>query len=465
MKAAPVVFLILHTFLTACAVGPKYVRPELTMPPAFRGESGAAAPGGASAGELKWWDIYQDPVLQDLIRTALRQNYDIRLAVERVLEARAQLGITRADQFPSISFLGEYEAGRTSRQGYIQTPGYPFVQRRFALTPSAFFEVDLWGRLRSATEAARADLLATEEARRTVALTLVSGVAEGYFQLCELDLELEISRRTLELRQASLRLVQARQAGGVSSMLEVDQAQGLVSMAAAAIPDIQRRIAQQENYLSFLLGHNPGDIPRGRPLTEHRVKLAVPPGLPSSLLERRPDIRQAEQQLIAANALIGVAKAAYFPQISLTSLAGTMSKDFNNLFSGPSWTWSFLPQITGPIFTAGKVRSGVRASESVRRQALINYEKTVQTAFREVADALVGYQRQQEYVAELQKLTDILSDQSRQAGLRYSGGVTSYLEVLDSERQFFDAQINLAQAHLGELAAMAQLYRALGGGW
>jgi len=248
-------------------------------------------------------------------------------------------------------------------------------------------------------------------------------------------------------------------------MLEVDQAQGLVSAAAAAIPDIKRRIAQQENFLSLLLGRNPGDIPRGRALTEHVLGVAVPVGLPSSLLERRPDIGQAEQQLIAANARIGVARAAYFPQITLTGAAGTMSKDFNNLFSGPSWTWNFLPQVSVPVFTAGKIRSGVRVSESQQRQALIQYERTIQNAFREVADAMVAYRRQLEYVAELQKLTDTLADQARLSRLRYTGGVTSYLEVLDSERQFFDAEINLARAQLAELVALVDLYKALGGGW
>jgi len=465
MKTAWAFALIGLVFFAACAVGPKYVRPDIDVPPAFRGDNGVATSSGVSTGDLGWWDFYRDPVLKDLIRDALARNHDIRLAAERVLAAEAQLGVTRADQFPNVGGLGEYQVGRTSREGYITTPGYPYVQRNHTLALSAFFELDLWGRLRRATEAARADLLATEEARRTVAMTLVSGVATGYFQLRELDHELEIAERTLESRQKSLNLVKARQVGGVSSMLEVDQAQGLVSTAAAAIPDIERRIAQQEHYLSLLLGRNPGGIPRGRALTEHSLGMAVPVGLPSSILERRPDIRQAEQQLIAANARIGVARAAYFPQIILTGMAGTMSKDFNNLFSGPSWTWNFMPQVTLPIFNAGKIRSNVRVSESLQRQALIAYERVIQNAFREVADALVAYRRQGEYVAELRLLTDTLADQARLSRLRYSGGVTSYLEVLDSERQFFDAEINLARAQLGELEALVQLYKALGGGW
>ncbi|NLI48491.1 MAG: efflux transporter outer membrane subunit [Acidobacteria bacterium] len=465
MKTVQLAALAGLVLLCACAVGPKYVRPDIEVPPDFRGEGVAAAPGALTAGDMDWWEVYREPVLQDLIRAALERNHDVRLAAERVLAAEAQLGITRADRFPGVGGVGEYQVGRTSREGYVTTPGYPYVQRNHTLALSAFFEVDLWGRLRRATEAARAELLATEAARRTVTLTLVGGVAAGYFGLRELDLELDIAERTLASRQKSLDLVRARQTGGVSSMLEVDQAQGLVSAAAAAIPDIKRRIAQQENCLSLLLGRNPGDIPRGRALTEHVLGAAVPAGLPSSLLERRPDIGQAEQQLIAANARIGVAKAAYFPQITLTGAAGTMSKDFNNLFSGPSWTWNFLPQVSVPIFTAGKIKSGVRVSESLQRQALIQYERTIQNAFREVADAMVAYRRQLEYVAELQQLTDTLDDQARLSRLRYTGGVTSYLEVLDSERQFFDAEINLARAQLAGLVALVDLYKALGGGW
>lgn len=327
------------------------------------------------------------------------------------------------------------------------------------------FEVDIWGRLRRATEAARADLLATEENRKAVITTLVSDVASAYFNLLELDMELEIDKRTLVTREESLRLINMRQEGGVATMLEVRQAEQLVYSAAQTIPDTERRIEQMENQISLLLGKNPGAVTRGRRLTEQEQPPSVPPGLPSSLLERRPDIRAAEQNLVAANAIIGVAKAAYFPRISLTGLLGFESNQLSSLFTGPTRTWQFVPQVTQPIFTAGRIKSSVRLARAQQQMALVQYERAIQTAFREVSDALVQYRKVKEIRAQQELLVSTLQDRSRLAYLRYRGGVDTLLNALDADRDLFSAELSLAQTRRNELLVLVQLYKALGGGW
>jgi multidrug efflux system outer membrane protein len=330
---------------------------------------------------------------------------------------------------------------------------------------SLVWELDFWGKFRRATEAARASLLATEWGKRAVISSLVSNVATAYFQLRELDLELEISKRTLDSRKQSLNLVEIRARGGVTALIDVRQSEQLVYTAAGSIPDLERRIEQQENFLSVLLGNNPGPITRGKSLVENPVLPTVPAGLPSSLLEKRPDIQATEQQLVAANARIGVAKAAYFPQITLTAIAGYQSPALTDLFTGPAGFWNFGGQLLQPIFTGGRIRSNVRLTEAQQQEAVLFYQSTIQQAFREVSDSLIAYRKDQEFRQQQELLAVAAEDTVRLANVRYSGGVSSYLEVLDSDTRYFDAQLALAQAQLNERLALVQLYNALGGGW
>jgi len=327
------------------------------------------------------------------------------------------------------------------------------------------FEIDIWGRLRNETKAARAELRATEEDRKAVITLVVSDVATGYFSLLELDNELDIGKRTLATREDSLRLIKIRQQGGVATMLDVRQAEELVYQASQTIPDTERLIEQTENLISLLLGNNPGPIRRGLSLTEQQELPAIPPGLPSSLLERRPDIRAAEQSLEALHALVSAARAAYFPRISLTGLLGFQSNQLSNLFSGPSGFWSFIPQISQPIFTAGRLRSNVKFAKAQQEAALVRYQQTIQTAFREVSDALVQYRKVKEIRAQQELLVTTLRDRSRLAYLRYQGGVDTLLNVLDSDRELFNAELSLTQTKRNELLSLVQLYKALGGGW
>jgi multidrug efflux system outer membrane protein len=448
--------------LTGCTLGPKYKRPTVAVPDTYRGLApDAGSQSTASFGEEKWWNVFQDPQLQALIREALSQNYDVRIAATRVLQAQALLGITRADQFPTI-------AGglSTSNQRFPATAVTPeFETSPSQVNLSLFWELDFWGKFRRATEASRASLLATEWGQKAVISSLVSNVASAYFHLLELDSEINISRRTLDSRKESLRLVEVRAKGGVTSLIDVRQSEQLVYTAAAAIPDLERRIEQQENLISILLGKNPAPVTRGKPLVENPLPPVVPAGLPSSLLERRSDIRSSEQQLVAANARIGVAKAAYFPQITLTALGGYQSSALTDLFSGPAGLWSFGGQLAQPIFTGGKIRSNVRLTEAQEQEAVLLYQQSIQQAFREVSDSLVAYRKNQEFRTLQELLTNSAQDTTRLANMRYQGGATSYLEVLDSDTRYFDAQIGLAQAQLNERLAMVQLYNALGGGW
>jgi len=327
------------------------------------------------------------------------------------------------------------------------------------------FELDIWGRLRRATEAARANLLGAEENRKAVTITLVSEVAGAYFSLRELDQQLEISRNTLTTRQESLELIRNRQAGGVATLLDLRKGEQLVYTAAETIPILEEQIEQTENQISLLLGKNPDGVVRGLSLTEQRMPPDVPAGLPSTLLERRPDIRAAEQTLIAANAEIGVAKASYFPQISLTGFLGGQGNQLSSLFSGPSAVWNFTPQVTQPIFTAGRLKSNVRLQEAFRDSALVQYEKTIQTAFTEVSNALIAHQRVRESRIQQELLVGALQDRTRLAYVRYRGGVDTLLNALDADRDLFQAELTLSQIRLSELDSVVQLYKALGGGW
>ena len=458
-----VALLSVVILISGCTVGPNYKRPAVSVPDTYRGltpeEAGKTQP--ISIGDQKWWDVFQDEQLRSLIRTALQQNYDVRIAASRILAAQAQLGITRADQFPNVAAGAALSDSRSARSSFLPA----FERSTGQVQLSAAWELDFWGKFRRATEAARANLLASEWARQEVLAVLVANVSSAYFQLRALDLELEISNRTLTSRRESLRLTQILADRGSTSLLDVRQAEQLVFTAAAEIPALEQQIEQEENFISILLGRNPGDVPRGQRLTEQAQPPEVPPGLTSALLERRPDIRQAEQELVAANAQIGVARAAYFPQISLSGSGGFQSAALTGLFSGPAGAWNFGASLTQPIFTGGRLRSNVRFAEAQQQIALLFYQQTIQGAFRGVSDGLVAYRKTREFRGQEELLFASAQDAARLSHMRYTGGVTGYLEVLTNETNAFSAELGLVQARLNELLALVQLYQALGGGW
>jgi outer membrane protein, multidrug efflux system len=454
---------VLVLSISGCTVGPNYKRPDVDVPTTYRAApvNDAAANPSPALGEAKWFDVFQDEQLQILIRVALQQNFDLRIAATRVLQAQAQLGITRADQFPNLSAgagIGtQRQAATVLFHGFEETTGQ--------VSLSASWELDFWGKYRRATEAARANLLASEWGRRAVVNTVISNVATTYFELRALDLQLEISKQTLASRQDSLKLEQALEQNGSTSLVDVRQSEQLVYTASETIPNVERQIAQDENLINILLGRNPGPVERGRKLTDQPHPPSIPAGLPSALLERRPDIQQAEAQLIAANAQIGVAKAAFYPDISLTGTAGFQSLSLAKLFTGPSSFWNVGPTLTVPIFTAGKLRSNVHLTEAQQQQALLTYQQTIQQAFRDVSDSLIAYQKNREFREQQELLTASAEDSAKLAQIRYQAGVASYLEVLTNDTNFFAAQLNLASAQQNELTALVQVYNALGGGW
>jgi outer membrane protein, multidrug efflux system len=458
------VLLAFAAFLTGCTVGPNYRRPQVPTAPSYRGPDNSATSSAdtTSLGDEKWWSVFKDPVLQDLIRTALKQNYDLRVAATRVSQAQEQVTITRSYQFPTAS-VGPGITGvrQPGIPGYV--PTYSYLAD--ALNVSASWNVDFWGRYRRATEAARANLLATEWGRRAVISSLVESVATAYFQLREFDLELDISRRTLGSRQESLKLTQTLEQGGATSLVDVRQAEQLVEQAASAIPQLEQAIQQQENLLNLLLGQNPGTTRRGLVITEQPLPDTIPAGLPSQLLERRPDIQQLEQNLIAANAEIGAARAQLFPQLSLTGTAGVTSIGLHNLFDWGARSWNWTAGVSQPIFNAGALRANVRLTEAQQQQAVLTYQQTIQTAFREVSDSLIAFQKLRDYRQHQEALTRAAQSASDLAHMRYQGGATSYLEVLTNETNYFAAELGLARARLNERLSVVQLYNALGGGW
>jgi multidrug efflux system outer membrane protein len=452
--------------MTACTMGPNYKRPVVPVPETHRGAAPDAA-GPASLADLKWFELFRDDTLTQLVNTALKENFDVRIAAERVLQARAALGITRSEQFPTVGASADLIASRASRRG--PGAGIPegadadtsYMQAGFSLG----WELDVWGRLRRLTEAARAQYLATEEARHGVITTLVADVSQTYLTLRALDLELDIARRTRDIANDSLKLTEARRASGVASGLDVRQAEQLLYTATGQIAGIERDIAQAENALSLLLARAPGDIPRGRPLEAFQSPPSVPAGLPSALLERRPDIRQAEQQLIAANAQIGAAKAEYFPRISLTGFFGVQSRALASLLSGPAALANIGLGATVPIFNAGRTRSNVELTEAVQRELVVSYQRTIYAALRDVADALASHTKTREQRTEQERLVQALDQSARLARQRYEGGLDSYLPVLDAQRNLFQGELELARLRELELGSIVQLYRALGGGW
>ena len=453
--------VVLSVALGGCALGPDYRRPDVPTPGAWRDAAPAADP--ASLADLAWWQLFQDEELKALVRIALEENKDLRIAVTRVDQARALLGIARADQFPRVDAGASATTNRTSRTVRPRDQGGE--TELLETTVDLSFEIDIWGRLRRATEAARAELLATEEARRAVVLTLVSDVATGYLQLRELDLELEITRRNVESRRQSLEIVRERFEAGLTSALDLRQAEAELAGTAAQIPDLERQITQTENRLSILLGRNPGAISRGRPLTGQTFPPVVPAGLPSALLERRPDIREAEATLVSANARIGVAKAAFFPQISLTGFFGVASAELSDLFTGPSRIWQLGPSATVPVFDAGRNRRNLQFTEAQEREALHRYEQAIQQAFRDVEDALVAHRKFREALAEQDRAVQASRETLAIAEERYTSGLTNYLSVLDAQRTLLIAEVAQSRTLGAQLVAVVQLYKALGGGW
>jgi multidrug efflux system outer membrane protein len=453
--------------LVSC-ISPHYQRPDVAAPPAYRSDTTRSGVPGAtrSFGELRWQDLIQDEELSKLIQEALAHNFDVRIAAARVLEARAQLTVARSPLFPSVNGQANYNNLRTSEDGSSPLPpGYPQDSDYSTLSVSLGWELDLWGQVRNASAAARASLLASEQARRIVLQTLVSDVAGAYFLLRDLDLETEITRRAIKLREASLDLVQLRVDNGYSSEIDLREAEVLVKSARTSLTGLELQSEQTENQLAILLGRNPGPIVRGRSLSDQGLSSKLPPGLPSTLLDRRPDIRQAEQQLIANHALVAVAKAAYFPTLSLTASTGYESSALLNLLRGYNGMWLLNPAASVPIFNAGAIRAGVRIAEARRQEAVLAYQQTVQQAFREVADSLAGCRKLAELRTQQESLVESLRLSVEVADLRYQGGVASYLEYLDSERQLLDAQLQLVQIRREELTNVVTLYRALGGGW
>jgi multidrug efflux system outer membrane protein len=465
-----IVLAVIAFMLSACKVGPNYHRPVVQTPTAFHDASGSqqAQAQAESFADLPWWQVFHDPQLQELIRTALKQNYDLQLAVERVNAARAQVGIVRSNQFPQVSLNPQFSGGKTEQN---------IKSNIFTLAADVVFQLDLFGRYRRATEAARAQLLGTKDAQQTVVLTVVSDVASDYFLLRDLDLQLHITKQTVQTQENSVKLTELRLTHGVGTRLDVLQSRQVLDTANAQVPDLERQIGQTEDAINILLGNYPQGVPRGTVLGietpngwqwSETLPPQLPAGLPSDLLERRPDIRTAEQNLVAANANIGVAKAMFFPQISLLGSGGAAFGHGSFLGSNipaPLGVGSYAASLAQPIFQGGALRNNLRYAKSQERQALIGYQQTIQRAFGDVSDALIGYEKtrgvresQEQTVKDLKESVDV-------SFMRYRGGTANYLDVLDSQRSLFQAELTLAQARNNEYQGLVQLYKALGGGW
>ena len=453
--------LLVILTLAGCAIGPDYRRPTVDTPKTWRVEE----PEAKDLANTVWWEQFNDPVLNDLIQTALKENYDLKIAAARVEEFVGQYWVARSGFFPQIYGGGSGGQQRASERG--PTPISGTMRNPATIYEASFngsWEIDVWGRLRRLTEAARADLLSTEEGRRAVILTLVASVANGYVNLRDLDKQLEIAISTAKTREGSYKLFTLRFEAGIISEVELTQVKSEYEQALARVPFIRKQVTQQENGLSVLLGRNPGPIARGKSIDE-LVLPAVPEGLPSELLERRPDIRQAEADLIAANARIGAAKALYFPTISLTGAFGWSSTNLSSLFTGPAQAWAWAGTFAGPVFTGGAVTGNYWASEAIQQQTLFQYQKVIQNAFREVDDALTDQKQTREQLEAQKRQVTALTDYARLARLRYDEGYTSYLEVLDAERSLFNAQLEYAQSQGVLFQALVNLYKAMGGGW
>jgi multidrug efflux system outer membrane protein len=455
--------LVTAALVAGCAIGPDYKRPPVAEPPTFRGQ--AAAESGSLA-DAPWWQLFEDPVLKDLIREALANNYDVAIAAARVQEARANVTVARSDFFPSVDYNVNASRGKIplgvvggSRNNKVETSDFFFGLLQ------ASWELDIWGRIRRSNEAARAILLATEDARRGVWLTLVSDLAQAYFELLALDVQLEVARNSVTAYQRTYDLFLDRFQLGVASKLETARAEGALGDAQATVPQLERDITAKENQICILLGRVPGPIARGRPMYDQPVVPAVPAGLPSTLLERRPDLRQSEELLVAANARIGVAKAEFFPKLSLTSLLGTASSELSSLARGTTTIWALAGGLTGPAFNAGRTLGNYRASVAQWEQTRLQYEQSVLIALREVSDALTALNKLSEAETGQDRAVKALGEAVEHATARYRQGLASYYEVLEAQQQLYPAQTSLAQIRRGRLVTYVSLYKALGGGW
>ena len=455
---------IMTSVIAGCNVGPRYKRPSYSAPTTFRGADDAAIVSDAknSVGDEQWAEVFREPELQDLIRTALANNYDVRIAAQRVLEQQAQVQVAHSQEFPQITGGGS-AVGATIPPALGTGLGNPLAFGSFNL--GAAWTPDFWGIYRKQTEAARANLLAQTWAQREVRLTLVQQVATTYIELRALDRQLAITKETLRVRQDSVQLTETLERGGSVPLADVRQAQQLLYTASSQMPQIEQQIQQQENALRLLLGANPGQIVHTDPNALAPPPQDPPTGVPSQLLERRPDIQQAEQTLVAANAQIGIARAQFFPQLSITAAAGFGGDQFSNLFDASGKTIYGIGSLTQPIFEGGKLRGQLRLSKATEQEMVLNYQKTIAGAFRDVANALVALDKQRQYREQQEKLVAAAQDAARLAGIRYQGGATSYLEVLTTDSNLYSAQLNLVGAEQGEALAMVQLYSALGGGW
>jgi multidrug efflux system outer membrane protein len=441
--------------LSGCEVGPNYKRPAVDVPGQHRGTAPDAS--GQPFGEMKWQAVFPDEALQGLINEALANNYNMRIAAARILEAGASLGVTRANQLPALS--GSFGVQNQRSAAYPGSPIFDTAGLQLS------YMVDFWGQYRRATEAARANLVASEYARRLVQTTLIAGVASAYFQLRSLDSQLDFSKASVVADQESLRINNINFKGGEYALTDVYQSQLLVQQAQLEVITVQQSIEQTENQLSILLGRNPGTIARGLALVDEPHLSQVPAGLPSAILERRPDVRQAEQALVAANANVGVAKAAYFPQIPLTASFGAQSTALTSFLQGPATFWTLGGQIAQPLYQGGRITSQYRLAWAQRDDAELTYKQTVQQAFADVSNSLIGYRQAQQYRIKLQEQTNTYEETSRLANLRFKGGATSFLEVLTTQQQYFTSELQTTQAWYTELQNYVQLYQALGGGW
>ncbi len=458
--------LTISLFVACCVFGQKQTRPEVPLPPALNPDSSTPPASAKSFGDLHWFEVFQDDELVQLVHTALDQNFDVLIAVNNVLQAQQQVRITGSQLFPQVN------AGLTVSRGLTEPTtvlpaklGGGATTTLYEFTGSASWEVDLWGRLRGQTRAARETFLATQENRNQVVASLVYNVVAAYLNLRELDNELAIAKQTLANDQQSVDLTRIRMEGGVATMVDVRQAESLAETAAHAIPLYEQQIREQEDYINVLLGRNPGPVPRGKTIADESFIVSVPEGLPSSLLDRRPDIRMAERELLAARAEVSAARALFFPAINLTSFGGALSKALDTLFNPGTQLWSFAGSALQPVFEGGRLRANYKLSRLQQEQAALQYQKTVKEAFREVADALISVQKLKEARLQQQALTETLRDESDLSLVRYQGGVTTFLETLNAESQYFSAQSALSQAQRDELLSVVQLYKALGGGW
>ncbi|HEY1270172.1 MAG TPA: efflux transporter outer membrane subunit [Candidatus Binatia bacterium] len=462
-RVAPAFAAITATVaLYACALGPNYKRPTVASPPGFRGQEGAAQQ--ASIADLPWWQVFNDPALAALIKDALANNYDLLVAVQRIEQARAVAVQVRSEFFPQFGYEGDTGRGKNAIGDRVASTAGKTVNA-FAGLLNASWEIDLWGRIRRADEAARAQILGNEEARRGVMLSLVSDVAQAYFELLELDLQREIALRTTESFRDSLDIFRRRLEGGVASRLETARASASLAQTAAEVPNLERLIVLKENQINLLLGRPPAPVTRGSALTAQRLPPEIPAGIPSDLLERRPDIRQSEQQLVAANARIGVAIADFFPRLDLTGLFGFASPQLSAITAGKNRVWSAAASLAGPLFQGGRLVGQYQQFKSEWEEARIRYEQTALNAFHEVSNALVSREKLTEVRAQQARAVADLQESVSVSTQRYIAGLSSYFEVLEAQQQLFPAENALAQTELEQLVVIVQLYRALGGGW